>query len=196
MMNPYTYIPQDDGANCNLREETSLWTHYSVNFSSAQSGPYLGNNQVLGEYFYPRNQRQAPLAMMRAVRRSGIVGFSERPVKDAERVTSLDTGADQGPPNLGLAFLRRSPALSRIDACVYYATDAAPAQLAKLQSRAFYKSLPLTSSSKSPRRCPHPRWGGQLMGCGPSATSRPLSEGRQSHGSPPWRWVRRQAVGP
>jgi cephalosporin-C deacetylase-like acetyl esterase len=73
MINPYSYVRQDNGVNINLKEETRRWFHYRVDFPSAQSLKYLGNNRVVGEYIFPRNVEKAPLAIL-------IHGMGERSV--------------------------------------------------------------------------------------------------------------------
>jgi dienelactone hydrolase len=73
MLNPYTYTRQNDGFNINLKEEDPRWTHYRVDFPSAQSLKYLGNNHVIGEYYFPQKVKKAPLAVL-------IHGMGERSV--------------------------------------------------------------------------------------------------------------------
>jgi dienelactone hydrolase len=63
-MNPYNYQRQDIKANLQLRETTSRWLRYAVDFPTAH-GFYNGENStVLGEYFQPRNIDHAPLAIV------------------------------------------------------------------------------------------------------------------------------------
>jgi hypothetical protein len=64
MTNPYSYFRPEEDSNCNLKEDTRLWSHYLVDFSSAQSVRYLGNNRVKGEYYLPRNTTVALLAIL------------------------------------------------------------------------------------------------------------------------------------
>lgn len=64
MINPYIYFRQNNNDNFNLKEDTSLWSHYSVDFPSAQSVKYLGNNRVKGDYYFPKNITYAPLAIL------------------------------------------------------------------------------------------------------------------------------------
>jgi dienelactone hydrolase len=63
-MNPYNYQRQDIEANLKLKETTSRWLRYAVDFPTAH-GFYNGENStVLGEYFQPRNVSHAPLAIV------------------------------------------------------------------------------------------------------------------------------------
>jgi dienelactone hydrolase len=64
MINPYVYSRQNNGVNCCLIKETSGWTRYAVDFTSAFSAKYLGNNKVKGEYFLPRAQGRVPLCII------------------------------------------------------------------------------------------------------------------------------------
>lgn len=64
MMNPYYYIRQNNGYNLNLKEETSRWSCYSLEFSSARSLEHLGYCGVKGEYYFPRGLSRAPLAIL------------------------------------------------------------------------------------------------------------------------------------
>lgn len=64
MINPYVYTRQANGWNINLADETRYWSHYRVDFPSAQSLKYLGENRVIGEYFFPKNTAKAPLAIL------------------------------------------------------------------------------------------------------------------------------------
>jgi len=64
MINPYDYIVQNDGVNFSFQKETSLCTHYKIDLPSAQPTRYLGNNRIIGEYFFPKNQEKAPLAIL------------------------------------------------------------------------------------------------------------------------------------
>lgn len=64
MINPYEYSPNSDGTKCELEEETTLYSHFSVNLPSAISGEYLGNNRIIGEYVFPKNREKAPLALL------------------------------------------------------------------------------------------------------------------------------------
>jgi dienelactone hydrolase len=62
--NPYRYSRPKDGVECNLKQKYSLWSHYSVNLPSAVDARYLGNNRIIGEYFFPIGKEQAPLAIL------------------------------------------------------------------------------------------------------------------------------------
>ncbi len=64
MPTPYNYVKQNNGVNCILQKETSLWNQYSVGFPSAQNLPSLGNIPVKGDYYFPRGRAQAPLAII------------------------------------------------------------------------------------------------------------------------------------
>ncbi len=73
MINPYTYIQQNDSYDINLTEETTLWHRYRIAFPSSQPTKYLGSSQVVGDYIYPKGVRRAPLAIL-------IHGMGERSV--------------------------------------------------------------------------------------------------------------------
>jgi dienelactone hydrolase len=62
-MNPYNYESQKIQANLQLKETTSRWLRYAVDFPTAYR-LYNENNRVLGEYFQPRNVDCAPLAIV------------------------------------------------------------------------------------------------------------------------------------
>jgi dienelactone hydrolase len=62
-MNPYNYESQKIQANLQLREMTSRWLRYAVDFPTAYA-LYNENKSVLGEYFQPRNVSHAPLAIV------------------------------------------------------------------------------------------------------------------------------------
>lgn len=64
MINPYVYTQQNHNNKCNLREETSLWFRYTVEFPSAQSVQNLGNIGIKGEYYFPKKVTSAPLAIL------------------------------------------------------------------------------------------------------------------------------------
>src|SRR4030042_4295015 len=63
-MNPYTYQSKEIQANLHLKQTTSRWLRYSVDFPSAHNTQHEENNTVLGEYFQPRNAASAPLAII------------------------------------------------------------------------------------------------------------------------------------
>ncbi len=63
-MNPYSYLNGEPHFNLHLREATSKWLHYNVDFPSAHPTRYEENNTVRGEYFQPRNADGAPLAIL------------------------------------------------------------------------------------------------------------------------------------
>jgi dienelactone hydrolase len=61
--NPYNYNNGHIEANLELKEATSKWLHYAVDFPTAYP-IYNENSDVLGEYFQPRNARNVPLAII------------------------------------------------------------------------------------------------------------------------------------
>jgi len=63
-MNPYIYQSNELNANMRLKETTSKWLRYAVDFPSACAAQYEENNTILGEYFQPRNVKRAPLAII------------------------------------------------------------------------------------------------------------------------------------
>jgi hypothetical protein len=64
MLNPYTYTRQDNAINFELREKTSKWSRYAVNFRSAQPAGLLGDTGVTGDYLLPEGRRKVPLAIL------------------------------------------------------------------------------------------------------------------------------------
>jgi poly(3-hydroxybutyrate) depolymerase len=62
-MNPYNYKSRRIQANLELKEKNSRWLRYKVDFPTAYS-IYNENKSVLGEYFQPRNIKNAPLAIV------------------------------------------------------------------------------------------------------------------------------------
>jgi dienelactone hydrolase len=62
-MNPYKYKSRKIQANLELKEKNSRWLRYKVDFPTAYS-IYNENKSVLGEYFQPRNVKNAPLAIV------------------------------------------------------------------------------------------------------------------------------------
>jgi len=63
-MNPYDYQRQDIKANLQLKETTSRWLRYAVDFPTAYAVYNEESNIVLGEYFQPRNVSRSPLAII------------------------------------------------------------------------------------------------------------------------------------
>ena len=63
-MNPYSYQSQDIQANVHLKETTSRWSCYAVDFPTAYAAENEENSVVLGEYFQPRNDSRSPLAII------------------------------------------------------------------------------------------------------------------------------------
>ena len=61
--NPYNYQIRDIKANLKLKETTSRWLRYAVDFPTAHP-IYNENSSVLGEYFQPRNIDRTPLAII------------------------------------------------------------------------------------------------------------------------------------
>jgi dienelactone hydrolase len=64
MTNPYSYIPQSDGATSSLTQRKSGWTVSAVTFPSAAVTSHLGNVQVMGEYISPQGREKSPLAIL------------------------------------------------------------------------------------------------------------------------------------
>lgn len=63
-MNPYTYKSNKLQPNLHLKETTSRWLRYAVDFPTAHPTKYEENNTVFGEYFQPRNTARASLAIL------------------------------------------------------------------------------------------------------------------------------------
>jgi len=63
-MNPYSYMNEEFDFNLCLKETTSKWLHYAVDFPTAHPTCYQENNTVYGEYFQPREVNHAPLAIL------------------------------------------------------------------------------------------------------------------------------------
>jgi len=63
-MNPYSYSSSEPRSNLRLKESTSKWLHYEVDFPTAHPTPHPENNTVRGEYFQPREAKHAPLAIL------------------------------------------------------------------------------------------------------------------------------------
>jgi dienelactone hydrolase len=62
-MNPYRYKNGNIKANLQLKETTSKWLRYAVDFPTAHP-IHNENSNVLGEYFQPREAKNAPLAII------------------------------------------------------------------------------------------------------------------------------------
>jgi dienelactone hydrolase len=62
-MNPYNYKSQKIQANLQLKETTSRWLRYQIDFPTAYP-IYNEISSVRGEYFQPRNVDRAPLAIV------------------------------------------------------------------------------------------------------------------------------------
>ncbi len=63
-MNPYAYNSHEPCFNLQLKETTSKWLHYAVDFPTAHPTQYLESNTAYGDYFQPRNTNSAPLAIL------------------------------------------------------------------------------------------------------------------------------------
>jgi hypothetical protein len=90
-MNPYSYENSRPEAELRLKGETSKSLHYAVEFPSAFPTGYPENGTVKGEYYLPKVEQKAPLAVLihgmgdysiipckllaRALLRQGIASF-------------------------------------------------------------------------------------------------------------------------
>jgi esterase/lipase len=63
-MNPYSYQNNELHANTHLKETTSRWLRYVVDFPTTHPTQYEENNTVFGEYFQPRYANHTPLAIL------------------------------------------------------------------------------------------------------------------------------------
>jgi len=63
-MNPYSYLSGETRFNLHLKDATSRWLRYAVDFPSAFPARYEENNTVRGEYYQPRKSEHAPLAIL------------------------------------------------------------------------------------------------------------------------------------
>jgi len=63
-MNPYSYPSGEPIFNLHLKETTSKWLRYAVDFPTAHPTQYEENNTVRGEYLCPRGVERAPLAIL------------------------------------------------------------------------------------------------------------------------------------
>ena len=63
-MNPYSYQRNEPSSNMHLKETTSRWLRYAVDFPTAYTTQYEGSNSVFGEYFQPPDANRTPLAIM------------------------------------------------------------------------------------------------------------------------------------
>ncbi|MBM3118647.1 MAG: abhydrolase domain-containing 18 [Chloroflexi bacterium] len=63
-MNPYDYHSGETCFNLALKETSSKWLRYVVDFPTAHPTQYEENNTACGEYFQPRNANNAPLAIL------------------------------------------------------------------------------------------------------------------------------------
>jgi len=63
-MNPYRYPSDEPRFNLELKQTTSGWSCYTVDFPSAHPTPYEESNTARGEYFLPRSAESAPLVIL------------------------------------------------------------------------------------------------------------------------------------
>ncbi len=63
-MNPYDYHSSEPCFNLQLKETTSKWLRYAVDFPTAHPTQYEENNTAYGEYFQPVGVDHAPLAIL------------------------------------------------------------------------------------------------------------------------------------
>jgi len=63
-MNPYSYQSRKPRFNLDLKQTTSRWSRYEVDFPTAHPTKYRENNTARGEYFRPRGTDRAPLAII------------------------------------------------------------------------------------------------------------------------------------
>lgn len=63
-MNPYTYANDKNSFKTQLKEATSRWERYTVEFPTAHPDGYARNNIVRGEYLFPCNDGAVPLAIL------------------------------------------------------------------------------------------------------------------------------------
>ena len=63
-MNPYNYENGISDVKSRLKEDTPKLLHYEIQFRSALDTGYSENSVVKGEYYQPRVERKAPLAIL------------------------------------------------------------------------------------------------------------------------------------
>ncbi|HIE17751.1 MAG TPA: abhydrolase domain-containing 18, partial [Dehalococcoidia bacterium] len=63
-MNPYYYQHAEPRFNLCLKESTSKWQRYTVEFPTACPTQYEENNTARGEYFWPRGTDVSPLVIL------------------------------------------------------------------------------------------------------------------------------------
>ena len=63
-MDPYEYSPGDSRFNLSLKQQTSRWSRYTVDFPSALQTHREGRSTAQGEYFRPRGVDRAPLLIL------------------------------------------------------------------------------------------------------------------------------------
>jgi len=63
-MNPFSYSCDNPSINLHLRETTSRWSRYKVDFNTAHHTPYQESNTVYGEYYQPKGTDRVPLAVL------------------------------------------------------------------------------------------------------------------------------------
>jgi dienelactone hydrolase len=64
MFNPYQYANSSHPVTLLPQEQNALWNHCRVELASAFSTRYLGDTKIIGEYFFPKGQTKAPLAIL------------------------------------------------------------------------------------------------------------------------------------
>jgi len=63
-MNPYDYLSGESRFNLDLKETTSTWSHYEVDFASAHPIRYQESNTAGGEYFMPHRGNHFPFVIL------------------------------------------------------------------------------------------------------------------------------------
>jgi len=64
MSNPYIYTRQNSSVKIENIDRTDGLSRYWVKLSSNFQAKYLGDNQIIGEYWYPEVGKQSPLAIL------------------------------------------------------------------------------------------------------------------------------------
>jgi cephalosporin-C deacetylase-like acetyl esterase len=77
-MNPYSYTAIEPSFNLHLKETTTKWLRYTVDFTTAKPTRYYGESNIgRGEFFHPREGHTGPLAIL-------IHGWGDRSVIPCE----------------------------------------------------------------------------------------------------------------
>ena len=63
-MNPYDYPSREPCFDLHLKETTSTWSHYEVEFASAHPTRYQESNTARGEYFMPHRGNHFPFVIL------------------------------------------------------------------------------------------------------------------------------------